>query len=265
MGRAHCRPNLLSAGCPGYLADFTIFQKISRDPSAGFHADLSGCLRLAHADRQTVFASLPAVGAGCRCRSRSLARNPRGVAIRFWRRSWEYSVAVLLALSLRIQGGKWLHERIMDARLPVASPGSPNLLVLVMDTLRADHLSTYGYARTTSPALDRLAKHGMLFENAIAPCSWSLPSHASLLTGRYPLEHGLVNVQPMPWLGWGRTAMNGYPTLGEALQQRGYRTGAFSANRVYFSRRCRTGARLHSLRRLLLFCRRFAHPHDLRP
>lgn len=157
------------------------------------------------------------------------------VAIRFWRKSCAYLVAALLIIFVGIQGGKWLHERIVEARLPIASPKSPNVLVVVMDTLRADHLSTYEYARPTSPVMDRLAKRGVLFENAIAPSSWSLPSHASLLTGRYPLEHGLVNVQPMPWMGWGRTAMNGFPTLGEALQQRGYRTGAFSANRVYFS------------------------------
>jgi arylsulfatase A-like enzyme len=157
-------------------------------------------------------------------------------AVRFWRRSCKYSVAVLLIVFAGIQGGKWLHERMAEARLPAASPGSPNVLVVVVDTLRADHLSGYGYSRPTSPVMDRIAAQGILFENAIAPSSWSLPSHASLLTGRYPLEHGLVNVQPMPWLGWGSTAMNGYPTLGEALQQRGYRTGAFSANRVYFSR-----------------------------
>jgi arylsulfatase A-like enzyme len=157
-------------------------------------------------------------------------------AVRFWRRSWAYSVAVLLIVFLGLQGGNWLRERTAEARLPAASPGSPNMLVVVVDTLRADHLSGYGYSRPTSPMMDRIAGQGIRFENAIAPSSWSLPSHASLLTGRYPLEHGLVNVQPMPWLGWGSTAMNGYPTLGEVLQQRGYRTGAFSANRVYFSR-----------------------------
>jgi arylsulfatase A-like enzyme len=157
-------------------------------------------------------------------------------AVRFWRRSCKYLVAVLLIVFAGIQGGKWLHEQTVEARLPAASPGAPNVLVVVVDTLRADHLSGYGYSRPTSLGMDRIAAQGILFENAIAPSSWSLPSHASLLTGRYPLEHGLVNVQPMPWLGWGSTAMNGYPTLGEALQQRGYRTGAFSANRVYFSR-----------------------------
>ncbi|HEX3352282.1 MAG TPA: sulfatase [Terriglobales bacterium] len=162
------------------------------------------------------------------------AREP--AALRFWRKSWGYAIAVLLLLFFAIQGGKRLRERIAESSLPEAAPGSPNVLVVVVDTLRADHLSTYGYKRPTSPVMDRVARQGVLFENAFAPCSWSLPSHASLVTGRYPLEHGLVNVQPMPWMGWGATALNGYPTLGEALQRRGYRTGAFSANRVYFSR-----------------------------
>lgn len=156
-------------------------------------------------------------------------------AVRFWRRSWAYLVLVPLILCVGIQGGKRLHERAAEDSLPTATTGSPNVLVIVVDTLRADHLSAYRYARPTSPMMERMAKQGVWFENAIAPCSWSLPSHASLLTGRYPLEHGMVNVQPMPWLGWGRSAMNGYTTIGEALQQRGYRTGAFSANRVYFS------------------------------
>lgn len=156
-------------------------------------------------------------------------------AVRFWTRSWAYLVAVLLVLFAGIQGGKRLHEGSVESSLPAAPPGSPNVLVVVVDTLRADHLSAYGYPRPTSPVTDRLAKQGVLFENAIAPSSWSLPSHASLVTGRSPLEHGFGNVQPMPWLGWGKTAMNGYPTIAEALRASGYRTGAFSANRVYFS------------------------------
>lgn len=153
----------------------------------------------------------------------------------FWRRSWRWMVAAFIVAFVAIQGGKWLHERLAEARLPSAAPGSPNVLVIVVDTLRADHLSTYGYSRPTSPNIDGVAARGVLFENAIAPSSWSLPSHASLVTGRYPLEHGLTNVQPMPWLGWGKGSLNGLPTLGEALEQRGYRTGAFSANRVYFT------------------------------
>ena len=148
---------------------------------------------------------------------------------------WWIFAAFVLTFS-GIQGGKWLHERVATADLAVAAPGSPNVLVIVIDTLRADHVSSYGYSRATTPEIDRLAAQGVLFENAIAPCSWSLPSHASLLTGRYPFDHGMVNVQPMPWLGWGKSSLRGYPTLGEALQRNGYRTGAFSANRTFFTR-----------------------------
>ena len=156
-------------------------------------------------------------------------------AVKFWNRSLRWLFAASLLTFAAVQGGQWLHERVLEARLPAAAPGSPNVLVIVIDTLRADHVSAYGYSRATSSQIDHLASQGILFENAIAPSSWSLPSHGSLVTGRYPFEHGLTNVQPMPWLGWGKSSLHGYPTLGEALEQRGYRTAAFSANRVYFT------------------------------
>ncbi len=154
-------------------------------------------------------------------------------AVRLWEKSTPWLVAFFLLVFAGIQSGKWLHEQRAVASLPPAAPGSPNVLVIVIDTLRADHLSSYGYGRATSPQLDQLAKNGVLFQNAVAPCSWTLPSHASLLTGRYPFEHGLKNVQP--WLGWGNKNLNGFATLGEALQRSGYRTGAFSANRIFFT------------------------------
>jgi arylsulfatase A-like enzyme len=156
-------------------------------------------------------------------------------SVTFWKGSTPWLASVFLLALLAIQGGKWAHEKIAVAKLPAAPQSAPNVLVIVLDTLRADHLSSYGYSRTTSPEIDRIASQGVLFENAIAPCSWSLPSHASLLTGRAPSEHGMQNVQPMPWLGWGKNSLGGYPTLGEVLRDRGYRTGAFSANRIYFT------------------------------
>ncbi len=156
-------------------------------------------------------------------------------SLTFWKRSTPWLAAVFLVTLLAIQGGKWAHEKIAVAKLPAAPQSAPDVLVIVLDTLRADHLSSYGYFRITSPEIDRIASQGVLFENAIAPCSWSLPSHASLLTGRAPSEHGMQNVQPMPWLGWGKNSLGGYPTLGELLRHRGYRTGAFSANRIYFT------------------------------
>ena len=81
-------------------------------------------------------------------------------AVRFWTRSWAYLVAVLLILFAGIQGGKRLHEGSVKNSLPAAPPGSPNVLVVVVDTLRADHLSAYGYPRPTSPVTDRLRPAG---------------------------------------------------------------------------------------------------------
>lgn len=156
--------------------------------------------------------------------------------LHFWKRATPWVVAAWILAFALIQGGKWLEERNAVAQLPAAAPGAPNVLVIVVDTLRADHVSSYGYARPTSPTFDRLAQQGVRFQNAISACSWSLPSHVSLLTGRYQFEHGVGSVQPEPWLGWGDKGMGGFPALGEALERKGYRTGAFSANRTYFSR-----------------------------
>jgi arylsulfatase A-like enzyme len=152
-----------------------------------------------------------------------------------WRMSVPWLATALAFVIIGIEGGKSISESRAVSNLSVAAPGSPNILVIVVDTLRADHLSSYGYTRATSPNIDNLAGNGVLFENAIAPSSWSLPSHASLVTGCAVHEHGMGNVQPMPWLGWAASGLNGVPTLGEALQSRGYRTGAFSANRIYFT------------------------------
>jgi len=129
-----------------------------------------------------------------------------------------------------IQGGGKLREEIALKQLPAAAPGAPNVAVIVIDTLRADHLSAQGYTRVTSPNIDRIAQQGTLFENAISASSWTLPSHASLLSGRYSYEHGATDVKQ------GATAFDDrYPTLPEVLAQHGYRTGAFSGNYLYFS------------------------------
>jgi glucan phosphoethanolaminetransferase (alkaline phosphatase superfamily) len=74
---------------------------------------------------------------------------------------------------------------------PTAEPVSgPSFLIVVLDTVRADHLSAYGYGRSTSPALDCLASRGTRFERAYSTSSWTLPAHASLFTGLLPEEHG---------------------------------------------------------------------------
>jgi arylsulfatase A-like enzyme len=162
-------------------------------------------------------------------------RRHEETAANVFRRSAPWLLASLALVIATMEGGMRLHEVFATSRLGPAAGDSPNVLVIVIDTLRADHVSSYGYGRPTSPEIDHLAQHGALFENAIAASSWSLPSHASLVTGRPVHEHGWGNVRQIPWLGWGHSALNGLPALGEELQQRGYRTGAFSANRVYFT------------------------------
>jgi arylsulfatase A-like enzyme len=154
-----------------------------------------------------------------------------------WRSTLPWLVAgVVLALAAG-EGRDWWHERSALAKLPPAAAGSPNVLVIVIDTLRSDHLSTYGYSRPTSPNIDQFARQGVTFDNAIAPSSWTLPSHASMLTGRYTYEHGADSVKPMSLLGHAvQTLDNRYPMLSEALAQHGYRTAGFSGNRIFFSR-----------------------------
>lgn len=160
----------------------------------------------------------------------------RIAALRFTRRSLPLVAALPLLAAIGVPAAAWWHEHEALAHLPAAEQGSPNVLVVIIDTLRADHVSAYGYSRETTPNIDRLAKHGVLFEDAVSPTSWSLPSHVSLVTGRYLFQHGIGDVQPMPLFGSHKPSLGGYPTLGEQLEARGYRTAAFSANRVYFSK-----------------------------
>jgi arylsulfatase A-like enzyme len=151
-------------------------------------------------------------------------------ALQFWRRSLPWLAMSTLLVLVGIQSGLWLQERIAIAKLPATSPDAPNVLVIVVDTLRADHLSSYGYALLTSPNIDHIAKQGVLFENAFSTSSYTLPSHASLLTGLFPSKHGAE------WNNLGAFFKLPHLTLGEAFLSRGYRTAAFSANLFYFTR-----------------------------
>lgn len=142
-------------------------------------------------------------------------------------RALPWLAGATVVLLIAIQGGGWLTERVKTSNLPTAASGAPNVIVIVVDTLRADHLSSYGYERDTSPFMDSLAAEGVRYENAIAPSSWTQPVHASMLTGRYTYETH-AETQPLD---------DTYPTIGEVMQANGYRTGAFSANTLFFTRR----------------------------
>ena len=90
----------------------------------------------------------------------------------------------------------------------------PNLVLVVIDALRADHLSGSGYSLPTTPCLDRLAAEGVSFKSAVASSCWSLPTHASLFTGLYPSSHGAFSLFS--------TLQEKIPTLSEILSRNGY-------------------------------------------
>jgi len=98
-----------------------------------------------------------------------------------------------------------------------------NLVFITIDTLRADHLGCYGYFRNTSPFIDELAKKGFVFNNAIVSAPYTAPSHASMFTGKYPTDHGVLTN--------GYKLKDHHDTLAEILKRNGYNTAAFIAAR----------------------------------
>ena len=111
-----------------------------------------------------------------------------------------------------------------------SSPEQPSVILVVMDTLRADHLSTYGYGKPTSPHLSELAERGVLFETCYSTASWTWPATASILTGLTTMEHGLVG-QRSSYL------FEQSETLAESLQLAGFTTAAWSGNPIVSPRR----------------------------
>ncbi|WP_276250897.1 sulfatase-like hydrolase/transferase [Haloarcula rara] len=96
----------------------------------------------------------------------------------------------------------------------------PNVVMLLLDATRADHLSCYGYDRETTPFLEDLAAESVVYDRAYASSIWTLPSCSSLFTGKYPSEHGVVD--------WGKKIRD--TTFMDNLQKTGYSTHTISAH-----------------------------------
>ena len=165
---------------------------------------------------------LLAVGAGVQAARWIAAREV--ASLRLARRATPWLLLAVLAVAGGQLGERAWRERQAARRLPAAAPGAPNILFLVLDTVRAASLSLYGLPRPTSPTLERLGRDGVVFDQALAPAPWTLPSHASMFTGRWPHELST---------GWFRPLDGRDSTLAEALAARGYRTGGFVANLIY--------------------------------
>ncbi len=157
-----------------------------------------------------------ALGAGVQMRHLLLRRSPT------CQRNYRFlGVAVIVLLPAY---GFWDWQRVTSAPLQAWSrpaPHTPNLIWIVLDTLRADHMSLHGYHRTTTPMLDAWAKRGITFDMARSAAPWTLPSHVTMFTGLWPSEHDARVDQPY---------FKDAPTLAEYLRDQGYATGAVVAN-----------------------------------
>jgi arylsulfatase A-like enzyme len=158
--------------------------------------------------------------------------------------AWGFALAIPLGLLLTLALFRvlsWRVGRVLGlllvacailppaARLRVEGPAPPggahppNIILLVMDTTRRDHLTLYGYQRPTSPSLARLGEESEVYDDAWSVAPWTPSSHASMLTGRLPGEHGVDGEDPVAF-------PPGIPTLPEVLSAAGYVTGGFVSN-----------------------------------
>jgi len=162
---------------------------------------------------------------------RMVARiKPPGVEEILFKRFLRKKVAALAIIVVVVLGVlfKNRYEPIItengDVTSAISEIDKPNIILIVLDTVRQDHLSIYGYERDTSPNIDLFAKQSWIFD-AYSTSSWTLPSHATLMTGLYPTENGT-----------GLNATNLFDprneTLAEILGSNGYSTAAIASNHV---------------------------------
>jgi hypothetical protein len=133
------------------------------------------------------------------------------------------AAAVGVPFSLRWPVLLSVHRRLPPPGEPVRA-GLPDVVLLVLDTTRADRLGAFGYERPTTPNLSALAEQATLYTDAVSPAVWTLPGHSSIFTGLYPSEHDADHTRPLA-----REAV----TLAEWFRAAGYRTACFAANQMF--------------------------------
>jgi len=164
-------------------------------------------------------AALVALGFGAQA-VRFAAARPFG-----FRRMMQASLGILGGLALLVFAGERLLSR-PTAPGELARSDLPNIVFIVWDTVRSEDLGLYGYSQPTTPGLESLSETSVVFDRAVAPAPWTLPSHASMFTGRWPHELST---------GWLQSLDASAPTIAEVLSENGYATGGFVANHHYTS------------------------------
>ena len=132
------------------------------------------------------------------------------------RRAWRTVLAVALAIPAAVGWG----SRILANQVPADAETRPNVVLITVDTLRADRLGSYGHGRSTTPHLDALAERGIRYSRSISQAPHTHPSMASMLTSAYPTSLG-GDLKYIPY---------DLPTVAEVFQNAGYRTAAVSSN-----------------------------------
>src|SRR5262249_8070588 len=155
------------------------------------------------------------LSAGLAVQSARMVASHRAPFLGLARRTSPLLAGVLLVIMVLCVGRRSVLEYHALATLPPASAGARNVLLIVWDTVRAANLSLHGYGRRTSPNLEKLATRGVGFEQAFATAPWTLPSHSSTFTGRWP--HELT-------ADWQVPLDESFPTLAENLAAHGYDT-----------------------------------------
>ena len=134
-------------------------------------------------------------------------------------------IMLVLAAVGTLYAARFFYSAKPAVQLSQPPDDKPNVILITMDTTRADHLSCYGYHKRTTPHLDNWAKECAVFSNAYATSPWTLPSHASLFTALYPAMHGAhYSWEAMNSTNWPVSLAERHKTLAEILHDQGYRT-----------------------------------------
>ena len=152
-------------------------------------------------------------------------------ATMFFSSSFGVIVALLIIFTLNLLVGQGVYTDQGYTQRATGSSGRPNVLLISLDTTRADHLSLYGYARNTTPNLNKFAENAIVFNRAIATGDMTLSTHASIFTGLYPLQHGAHNEPPE--FPAGRPLSDKFLTLTEILAAHQYLTLGVVSNYGY--------------------------------
>ena len=155
--------------------------------------------------------------------TRAMAKRSGGSRV-LVRKTTPWILVAMGAWAVALPAWRYSLERKALAELPEPSAEAPNVLLVIWDTVRAMTLSLYGYDRSTTPGLERLASSSVVFDRAIATSPWTLPSHASIFTGHEHQDHSA---------DWRTPLDDEHRTLAEVLSSEGYAAGGFVGNIWY--------------------------------